>query len=92
VGQKNQLAALYRQFVALAADPKMQTYQQLLNTMIAARREKLADTVLPNLRQAMSNELTSLLPIQMTAAFDPAARQLAAQVFGRVAAVLEALP
>jgi hypothetical protein len=89
---KAQLAALYRQHSVLASDTRMTTWGMLLQTMILARKEKLADTVLPHLRQAMSDEMTPLLPHTYTARLEPSIRQAAASVFARVAAVLESLP
>lgn len=84
------LAALYRQSVATANDPATKTAGDLLTTMHGAA-QTLIGASLPNVRQALSVELKSLLPTVASTPLDATIRATAAAEFTRIAGILSSL-
>lgn len=92
VAQKTQLAALYRQAVATAGQAQLQTVGDLFGVLVQARQQLMDATALVRLRTAIGGQVTTLLPTNPAAPLDAGTRATAAQVFGRIAQVLEVLP
>jgi hypothetical protein len=89
--QAKLLAGLYRQGATIANDPKLATAKDLLGVMQQARMALMPDTALLRLRTAIGQELLKVLPTDPAAPMDAQTRANAANIFARVALIVEAL-
>lgn len=85
---RKDLAELYRQAAALAKDPALKTAGEL-NARVRKAAEALAPGVLAGVRRVAGEELGRVLPTDPAAELTPAHRSAAADVFGRLAAILD---
>jgi hypothetical protein len=85
------LAALYRQAATTCRDPDVKTAGNLFGVLKSATAKLVPDDALTALRQRVAEELRKVLPLAPDAALEPAARGSAAQLFAKLAAILEGL-
>lgn len=89
--QRVSLAALYRQAATTCRDPDVKTAGDLFRVLKAATAKVIPDDALTALRQRVGEELRKVLPTAPDAALDAGAREVAGQLFARLAVILEGL-
>jgi hypothetical protein len=85
------LAALYRQAAALARDAGVTSSAELLRRVREASAALVGPAALPSLRTVVAGELAATLGTPSDAAFTDAQRKACADLFARLAVLLEGL-
>jgi hypothetical protein len=85
---RKDLAELYRQAAAVAADPAVRTAGEL-NARVRKAAESLAAGKLPGVKRIAGEELARALPADAGEDLTPTHRKAAADLFGRLAAALD---
>jgi hypothetical protein len=86
-----QLAAIYREAAKVAADPEVPTSKELLGRVRQVSSALIGPDALPAVRGAVAQELLTVLGMSSEEPLTAAQRRKAADLFARLAAVLEEL-